>query len=365
MPQCTQAGTVESSTPWSTGLIMNRVVRRLMRTSCAMHGNRNRFHMDRHTLRMTSPGLNDFLAVPRTIRNFTLADGHGAIALLEGVIESVVAQRLPLTPIVLSGPIGCGKRTLATAIARDLAGPVVALEPTTLSGDAHAHAVLRGLPDGATLVLHNIHRFPGHAQHILMHAIRFRALRRPPREMDDPDLADRLRALSAFHTVATTTLRSADVLGRYPDFLCFALARCHQGTAMSIMRALAANGLICDGDAADILASFVCDAPNVDLFGALVKLVVSHAYQVGTRQVDADTARTVSAHAWHFRPVGEAIETLRRRARELGCTPAEAAEKLGAAAAVSAQLDTWTPEIRTPTLPQADSDDDDDSGDSE
>jgi DNA polymerase III delta prime subunit len=287
------------------------------------------------------PSLPEFLATPRTIRHFTPAKGQSSLATLEAVVEGIVAHRIPRTPILIGGPAGCGKRTLARAIARDLAGDVVELEPTSLCSDHETRHMLLGLRDGDTLLLHNIDEFPKSAQWLILHAVMFGALRplaaAPTHPGDCPARPDEPKRLAAFHAVATTDLQTGVQLRRYASFLHFSLARSEEGSAASVIRALRANRLGCTKDAARVLSAFLCAAQS-DMFPALITIATSHALQADATTVDEPMARDLVTAAWEFMPVGEAAESAKRHARLWECPLPEAAARLGIPAHMSEQL---------------------------
>jgi hypothetical protein len=72
------------------------------------------------------------------------------------VVEHCLAARMRFPHTLLVGPADSSKRLIAQAIAADMAAPFHALEMLHINGSDALHAALKGIPDGAVLLVSGI-----------------------------------------------------------------------------------------------------------------------------------------------------------------------------------------------------------------
>ena len=72
------------------------------------------------------------------------------------VVEHCLAARMRFPHTLLVGPADSSKRLIAQAIAADMAAPFHAIEMLHINGSDALHAALKGIPDGAVLLVSGI-----------------------------------------------------------------------------------------------------------------------------------------------------------------------------------------------------------------
>lgn len=109
----------------------------------------------------------------------TLDEYHGQVSLKEKLSLYVAAAKMrgePLDHLLLFGPPGLGKTTLATIVAHTLDVPITVCSGPTLERTGDLVALLSALPERGILFIDEIHRMPMHVEEVLYSAMEhFRA----------------------------------------------------------------------------------------------------------------------------------------------------------------------------------------------
>ena len=110
----------------------------------------------------------------RALRPLTLAEFHGQApvkANLRVFIDAARARAAPLDHVLLSGPPGLGKTTLAQIVARELGANFRATSGPILSKAGDLAAILTNLEARDVLFIDEIHRLPAAVEEILYPAM--------------------------------------------------------------------------------------------------------------------------------------------------------------------------------------------------
>ena len=122
--------------------------------------------------RLVSPEAGD--PADRALRPLTLAEFHGQApvkANLRVFIDAARARGAPLDHVLLSGPPGLGKTTLAQIVARELGANFRATAGPILSKAGDLAAILTNLEPRDVLFIDEIHRLPAAVEEILYPAM--------------------------------------------------------------------------------------------------------------------------------------------------------------------------------------------------
>ncbi len=124
---------------------------------------------------------------PAATCQFVTSSSDKSIEHLDAWLDCVVAGTVHSKPLLLSGPVASGKRALARAIARDLAGPVVEIDAQRVPATEELRDVLRVTPPGGTIVFHNVEELSGTNAQLAYHALARGTVDEPRAKGAEPD----------------------------------------------------------------------------------------------------------------------------------------------------------------------------------
>lgn len=281
-----------------------------------------------------APTEAEFCPPPASIRHFEMGRFREPIDMLDHLVTEMVARRVPIRNLAICGPIACGKRALARAVAREFGGDYLELEHTSLECQQSTRdiiALLARLRD-RPLVLHNFERFPD-AAHLAVRAVLearmhwrectiTEELRAEMQAADDAQVG-----ISDFPVIATMSACDKLLASRLGQFQSFFLHRSAQGSAAALMRTLRMHGIECSSEGAEVLGEFLVSTES-DMYAGMCALVVAHARHNGLTAIDGPTARRIREVAWSFMPPRSLVDSLEALARRDGMDPDEVANRL-------------------------------------
>ena len=295
----------------------------------------------------------DFCFAPRTMKHFRV-DGDQAIDLLEPVVEQMLAGTAPFRDLMLVGPVGSGKRTLARAVAREFGGNVLEAEPPDLTSPDAACDALRRLRDGDAFVVHNIDEFRPNVGSVMIRAMVHRSIAVPEEGRGthflDPSLphvyrvANNVReriAEGSVFILTTNEERCMPAVIAQRAFV-FSLRRSAAGSAGAMARALRGHGITCSDAAAAEFGGMLVAATG-DPFAAAVALVVGQARRRGFTHVDEPLAVELAGACWRLIPMGSLQSSIANACARWACDRDEAVRRLRVPADLASDAESARP----------------------
>ena len=108
---------------------------------------------------------------PRTLAEYGLAGQRAVVENLGIAIEAARKRGEPLEHVLLHGPPGLGKTTLAHVIAREMEGGLITTSGPTLERPGDLMGILSNLDTGSVLFVDEIHRLPRTVEEFLYSAM--------------------------------------------------------------------------------------------------------------------------------------------------------------------------------------------------
>lgn len=249
----------------------------------------------------------------------TLSDPAGCFEAIDLFIESIVCGRSRAKGLILSGPIGAGKRLAALAAAAEFGTSVVELEPTSLASRDELLSLLGKVGGDGVLVIHNFDELPSKAQLDLSLLITTGLLldRTNPYSEDACSSSTPTQPLPPRMLIATTN----QITGMPPALVqalpCFSLRRSRGLIRSSLRRQLGCSQTTLDGRTIDQLVDLIYSSPS-DFFDLVVTVLDGQAGRCEARHLDAAAGSHLVGLCWSAMSTGDLIEALQTIAAERG-----------------------------------------------
>lgn len=246
-----------------------------------------------------------------------LNDPSGCFEAIDLFIESIVCGRSRAKGVILSGPIGSGKRLAALAAAAEFGTSVVELEPTSLASRDELLSILGRVSGDGVLVIHNFDELPSRAQLdiVLLITTGFLLDRSNPYSEEGHASPATAHPLPPRMLIATSNQVSEMPPALLQALPCFSLRRSRGLIRSSLQRHLARSRTTLDSSTIDQLVDLIYSSPS-DCFDLVVTVLDGQAGRCEARNLDAVAGRRVVGLCWSAMSTGELIEALQTIAAE-------------------------------------------------
>lgn len=108
---------------------------------------------------------------PRTLQEYGAAGQHAVVENLDIAMQAAKKREEPLDHVLLHGPPGLGKTTLAHVISEEMGGMLVGTSGPALERQGDLMGILTNLDSGSVLFVDEIHRLPRAVEEFLYSAM--------------------------------------------------------------------------------------------------------------------------------------------------------------------------------------------------